>query len=256
MEREIRSVSRGDTKNVCLLFNSLLPPKSEKGERERRKNVSLFSKKTLSFSLSLSLQLFLFLSSICFGCRFVFFFFSFALLFVGEIKRWSSLSFSLVFVGEIGNHIRLSLSLSLLRRARFGKPDLPLECSAAHAERGIVISEKEEIDASDTLARESRRKKKMDWISSHCGTRTPQPQIAVASKTKTHIYPRTNLCARVLPSVRPRGACLQNSFFLCCFNIYVCVCIFCVKDLSLINAFVCIYVCCIRVCTKTREENV
>ena len=142
-------------------------------------------------------------------------------------KRWSSLSFSLVFVGEIGNHIRLSLSLSRLRRARFGKPDLPLECSAAHAERGIVISEKEEIDASDTLARESRRKKKMDWISSHCGTRTPQPQIAVASKTKTHIYPRTNLCARVLPSVRPRGACLQNSFFLCCFNIYVCVYILC-----------------------------
>ena len=33
-------------------------------------------------------------------------------------------------------------------------------------ERGMIISEKE-----DKLARESR-KKKMDWISSHCGTRT------------------------------------------------------------------------------------
>jgi len=101
--------------------------------------MSLFSlKKTLSFSLSFSSALSLsFFDMLCFGCRFVFFFLSFrALLFVlGEIKRWSSLSlFSLP--GEIGNHIiRLSLSLSLLRSARFGKPDLPLECSAAHAER-------------------------------------------------------------------------------------------------------------------------
>ena len=142
-------------------------------------------------------------------------------------KRWSSLSFSLVFVGEIGNHIRLSLSLSLTKSA-FWKTRSPYRTlRGTRRERGIIVSEKEEIDASDTLARESRRKKKMDWISSHCGTRTPQPQIAVASKTKTHIYPRTNLCARVLPSVRPRGACLQNSFFLCCFNIYVCVYILC-----------------------------
>ena len=135
----MRSVSRGDTKNVCLLFNSLLPPKSKKGERERRKNVSLFSKKTLSFSLSLSSKALSlsFFDILCFGCRFVFFFLSFrALLFVvGEIKRWSSLSlFSLQ--GEIGNHIQsLSLSLSLTKRARFGKPDLPLECSAAHKKR-------------------------------------------------------------------------------------------------------------------------
>ena len=98
--------------------------------------MSLFSlKKTLSFSskaLSLS-----FFDMLCFGCRFVFFFLSFrALLFVlGEIKRWSSLSlFSLQ--GEIGNHIiRLSLSLSLTKSARFGKPDLPLECSAGHKKR-------------------------------------------------------------------------------------------------------------------------
>ena len=117
----MRSVSRGDTKNVCLLFNSLLPPgKTEKGERERRKNVSLFSKKTLSFSLSLSSKALSlsFFDILCFGCRFVFFFLSFrALLFVvGEIKRWSSLSlFSLQ--GEIGNHIQ-SLSLSLSYEAR------------------------------------------------------------------------------------------------------------------------------------------
>ena len=105
--------------------------------------MSLFSlKKTLSFSLSLSFSSkalsLSFFDMLCFGCRFVFFFLSFrALLFVlGEIiKRWSSLSlFSLP--GEIGNHIQsLSLSLSLTKRARFGKPDLPLEYSAGHKKR-------------------------------------------------------------------------------------------------------------------------
>ena len=111
-------MSRGDTKNVCLLFNSLLPPKSEKGERERRKNVSLFSKKTLSFSLSLSLQLFLFLSSICFGCRFVFF-----PLFCTSF-RWvksKCVVFSLFFPcfcwGDRKTHPFVSLSLSLKKRA-------------------------------------------------------------------------------------------------------------------------------------------
>ena len=98
--------------------------------------MSLFSLKKHSHSLSL----FLFLSSICFvlAVDSFFFFLSFrALLFVlGEIiKRWSSLSlFSLP--GEIGNHIQsLSLSLSLTKRARFGKPDLPLEYSAGHKKR-------------------------------------------------------------------------------------------------------------------------
>lgn len=215
----MRSVSRGDTKNVCLLFNSLLPPKSEKGERERRKNVSLFSKKTLSFSLSLSLQLFLFLSSICFGCRFVFFSSLLHFFSLGEIKV---LVFSLFFPcfcwGDRKTHP--FVSLSLLRRERFGKPDLPIEYSAAHAERGIIF-EKEEINSSGRLARESR-KKKMDWISSHCGTNSSH--TGVASKTKTHISENKSMC--MLPCVRPRGACLQNSFF-CCFNIYMCI--FCVK---------------------------
>ena len=40
----------------------------------------------------------------------------------------------------------------------------------------------------------------MDWISSHRAEQ--QPQRVVASKTKTHIYPRTNLC--YLPSA-PAG---------------------------------------------------
>ena len=169
-------MSRGDTKNVCLLFNSLLPPgKTEKGERERRKNVSLFSKKTLSFSLSLSSKALSlsFFDILCFGCRFVFFFLSFrALLFVvGEIKRWSSLSlFSLQ--GEIGNHIQsLSLSLSLTKRA-FWKTRSPSRMlRGTQKERGMIISEKEEIDASENkLARESRKKKDgLDFFSS-CGT--------------------------------------------------------------------------------------
>ena len=92
-------------------------------------------------SFSLSLSLFLFLSSICvmfwLSIRFFFPLF-FALLFqrwVRDQACWSSLSF-FSLQGEIGNHIiRLSLSLSLLRSARFGKPDLPLERSAAHKKR-------------------------------------------------------------------------------------------------------------------------
>ena len=189
--------------------------------------MSLSLKKQLSFSLSLSFQLFLFLSSICFGCRFVFFSSLLHFFSLGEIKVCGLLSlFPLFLLGRSENtSVCLSLSLSLLRRERFGKPDLPIEYSAAHAERAIIIFEKEEIDSSDKLARESR-KKKMDWISSHCGTRTPQPQSRRVKDENAYI--REQICACVLPSVRPRGACLQNSFF-CCFNICVCVCIFCVK---------------------------
>ena len=148
----MRSVSRGDTKNVCLLFNSLLPPgKSKRKEREKGGKMSLFSlKKTLSFSLSLSFSSkalsLSFFDMLCFGCRFVFFFLSFrALLFVlGEIKRWSSLSlFSLQ--GEIGNHIQsLSLSLSLTKRA-FWKTRSPSRIlRGTQKERGMIISEKKE----------------------------------------------------------------------------------------------------------------
>ena len=152
--------------SVCFSTRSSLRRERERRERKEEKCLSFLKKNTLFLSLSFSSALSL--SLICFGCRFVFFpsllhFFS-----LGEIKCWSSLSFSLVF-GEIGKHIRLSFSLFLsLLRARFGKPDLPFEYSAAHAERGIIF-EKEEINSSGRLARESR-KKKMDWISSHCGT--------------------------------------------------------------------------------------
>ena len=98
--------------------------------------MSLFSLKKHSLSLSL----FLFLSSICFVLAVDSFFSSslfvhFFSYWVRDQECWSSLSlFSLQ--GEIGNHIiRLSLSLSLTKRARFGKPDLPLEYSAGHKKR-------------------------------------------------------------------------------------------------------------------------
>ena len=141
--------------------------------------MSLFSlKKTLS-SLSLSFSSAL---SLSFFDMFVLavdsFFFSSLLHFFSywvRIKRWSSLSlFSLQ--GEIGNHIiRLSLSLSLTKSARFGKPDLPLECSAGHKRREReIISEKEEIDSSDN-SRAKAGKKKMDWIS-----------LLIAARNRSH----------------------------------------------------------------------
>ena len=115
----MRSVSRGDTKNVCLLFNSLLPPgKSKRKEREKGGKMSLFSlKKTLSFSskaLSLS-----FFDMLCFGCRFVFF----SSLFVHFFSYWVRSSVGLLslffpFKGRSETTSSVCLSLSLLRRAR------------------------------------------------------------------------------------------------------------------------------------------
>ena len=110
----------------------------------------------------------------------------------------------------------------------------------------MIISEKEEIDSSDTLARESR-KKKMDWISLLIAAREPQPQrVVVASKTKTHT--NKSACC-VLPSVRPRGACLQNSFSLRCFNIYIYVYI--LSDLFDKR----VRTICALLCSKTHEDK-
>ena len=171
---------------------------------------------------------------------------------LGEIKVCGLLSLFPLFLLGRSENTSVCLSLSLLRRERFGKPDLPIEYSAAHAERAIIIFEKEEIDSSDKLARESR-KKKMDWISSHCGTRTPQPQSRRVKDENAYI--REQICACVLPSVRPRGACLQNSFFLRCFTIYICVCVYILcKDLSLINNAFVIYICAV-LCSNTHEDK-
>ena len=87
----------------------------------------------------------------------------------------------------------------------------------------MIISEKEEIDSSDTLARESR-KKKMDWISLLIAAREPQPQrVVVASKTKTH-NPRTNLrVVCYLPSAPAGHASKIHSSSVALIYIYMCV---------------------------------
>ena len=130
-----------------------------------------------------------------------FFFLSFALLFVLGVnsKRWSSLSFSLVF-GEIGNHIirlSLSLSLSLLRRERFGKPDLPFEYSAAHKKR-----EGSSLRKKSRLARESR-KKKMDWMSPLIAARTAATQRRRSRQRRKRTHPREQIYVTLRPP--PRG---------------------------------------------------
>ena len=87
---------------------------------------------------------------------------------LGERSR--VLVFSLSFFPSWGDrkphHPFVSLSLSYEARA-FWKTRSPSRMlRGTQKERGMIISEKE-----DKLARESR-KKKIDWISSHCGTRT------------------------------------------------------------------------------------
>ena len=128
-----------------------------------------------------------------------FFFLSFrALLFVlGERSR--VLVFSLSFFPSRGDrkpHPKfVSLSLSYEARA-FWKTRSPSRMlRGTQKERGTIISEKE-----DKLARESR-KKKMDWISSHCGTRTAATK---SSRVKDeNAYIREQICVTFRPP--PRG---------------------------------------------------
>ena len=185
--------------SVCFSTRSCPSEVRERRERIRRKNVSLSLKKTLSLSLSLSLQQSFSFFDMFYRLSIRFFFLSFALLFVLGVnsKRWSSLSFSLVF-GEIGNHIiRLSLSLSLLRRERFGKPDLPFEYSAAHKKR-----EGSSLRKKSRLARESR-KKKMDWMSPLIAARTAATQRRRSRQRRKRTHPREQIYVTLRPP--PRG---------------------------------------------------
>ena len=160
---------------------------------------------------------------LCFGCRFVFFFLSFrALLFVlGE--RSSVLVFSLSFFPSRGDrkphHPFVSLSLSYEERA-FWKTRSPSRMlRGTQKERGMIISEKEEID-SITRARKQEKKDGLDF--SLIAAREPQPQrVVVASKTKTHI--REQICGCYLPSAPAGHASKIHSSSVALIYIYMCV---------------------------------
>ena len=142
---------------------------------------------------------------------------------------------------ETTSSVCLSLSLSYEARA-FWKTRSPSRMlRGTQKERGTIISEKEEIDYINSRAKAG--KKKMDWISSHRAE--PQPQrVVVASKTKTHIYPRTNLC--YLPSAPAGHASKIHSSPVPL--IYMCVYI--LSDLF--DKRVRIYICAL-LCSKTHE---
>ena len=199
--------------SVCFSTRSSLRG-SQRKEREKGGKMSLFSLKKHSLSLSLSFSFFLRYVMFWLSIRFFFPLFSCTSFRIGCDQ---ALVFSLSFFPSWGDrkpHPKfVSLSLSYEARA-FWKTRSPSRMlRGTQKERGMIISEKE-----DKLARESR-KKKMDWISSHCGTRTAATKSSRVKDENAYISENKS----VLPSVRPRGACLQNSFFLRCFNIYVCV---------------------------------
>ena len=207
--------------SVCFSTRSSLRGRQRK-EREKGGKMSLFSLKKHSLSLSL----FLF-SSFSFFLRYVLAVDSFFFPLFCTSFRWVKSKcvvfslFSPCFCwGDRKTHP--FVSLSLLRRERFGKPDLPIEYSAAHAERAIIIFEKEEIDSSDKLARESRKKKR--WIGFLLiAAQEHRSHRAVASKTKTHTSENKSVRVCYLPSA-PAGHAskIHSSVAL----IYVCVCVY------------------------------
>ena len=262
----MRSVSRGDTKKVCLLFNSLLPPvKSEKGERERRERERREREKCLSLlKNTLFLSLFLF-SSFSFFLRYVLavdsFFFSSLLHFYSWVKSsvgLLSLFPLLVFGGRSDKHIRSSLSLSSKKRAFWKTPTKPDDLPERCVKREILVFERSTPE--DSFARERSGRKKKRWIGFLLSLRhEPQPHRGEQSRQRDeNAYIREQICARVcvVPCVRPRGACLQNSFFRR-FTIYVCVYIL-RKERSLFDTRVRIYIytCCVRTRESKRAENV
>ena len=196
-------MSRGDkTKNVRLLFNSLLSLRSQRKERENKeeKCLSFLKKNIVSFSLSFSSAVFLFLWYVLQAVDS--FFFSSLLhffLFLGWTQSVGLLSLFPLFSGrsETTSSVCLSLSLSLLRRERFGKPDLPFEYSAAHKKR-----EGSSLRKKSRLARESR-KKKMDWMSPLIAARTAATQRRRSRQRRKRTHPREQIYVTLRPP--PRG---------------------------------------------------
>ena len=225
--------------SVCFSTRSSL--RSQRKEREKGGKMSLFSLKKHSLSLSLSLQLFLFLSSICFGCRFVFFSSLLHFFSLGEIKVCGLLSLFplLVFGGRSDKHIRSSLSLSSKKRAFWKTPTKPDDLPEQRVKREIIVFERSTPE--DSFARERSGRKKKDGLdfSSHCGTnRSHTEENSRVKETKTHTSENKSVRVRVwyLASA-PAGHAskIHSSVAL----LYTCVCIFYVKrDLSSIHAFV------------------
>jgi len=186
--------------SVCFSTRSCPSEVRERRERIRRKNVSLSFKKTLSLSLSLSLQQSFSFFDMFYRLSIRFFFPLFCTSFCswGELK---ALVFSLFFPCFRGDrkphHPFVSLSLSLLRRERFGKPDLPFEYSAAHKKR-----EGSSLRKKSRLARESR-KKKMDWMSPLIAARTAATQRRRSRQRRKRTHPREQIYVTLRPP--PRG---------------------------------------------------
>jgi hypothetical protein len=144
--------------------------------------MSLFSLKKRSLSLSLSL--FLFKSSFSFFLRYIMFWLSirffFSSLFVHFFSYWVRSSVGLLslffpFKGRSETTSSVCLSLSLSYEERVLENPISLSNTPRHTKRerdDHLCEERRDIDASDTNSRAKAGKKKMDWISSHCGTRT------------------------------------------------------------------------------------
>ena len=165
--------------------------------------MSLFSLKKHSLSLSLSLQLFLFLSSIRFGCRFVFFSSLLHFFSSGEIKALVFSLFFPCFRGDRKPHPFVSLSLSYEERVL--ENPISLSNTPQHTQRERSSSLRKKRSTPPINSRAKAGKKKMDWISSHCGTRTQQPQSRRVKDENAYISENKSVRACVTFRPPPRG---------------------------------------------------
>ena len=203
--------------SVCFSTRSSLRG-SQRKEREKGGKMSLFALK--KHSLSLSLSLFLFKSSFSFFLRCIIMFwlsirFFFSSLFVHFFSHWVRSRvglLSLFFPFKEGDrkphHPFVSLSLSLTKRARVLENPISLSNTpfGTQKERGTIISEKKEEISTRLrykLARESRKKKRMDYRFL---------QRVVASKTKTHM--REQICASCVTFRPPPPRGMPPKFIL------------------------------------------
>ena len=209
--------------SVCFSTRSSL--RSQRKEREKGGKMSLFSLKKHSLSLSL----FLF-SSFSFFLRYVLavdsFFFSSLLHFYSWVKSSVGLlSLFPSFSGGDRTNTSVRLSLSSKKRAFWKTPTKPDDLPEQRVKREIIVFERSTPE--DSFARERSGRKKKDGLdfSSHCGTnRSHTEENSRVKETKTHIHPRTNLCACVCGTLRPPPRGMPPKFILpSLYYIRVCV---------------------------------